>query len=144
MKRIKKPLRHIAAMAVMVVSWAALPLSVDAAAPTVMHDDGAFVRLVGSPADGTAKFQYGWADGTLASAAAGYWVGLYDVTNSHYEWAFDTGSVDLPDQLFKNARPTADLPNGEYKVVFFVRGTYGPATNIAEIEFPFTVSNSSM
>ena len=39
MKRIKKPLRHIAAMAVMVVSWAALPLSVDAAAPTVMHDD---------------------------------------------------------------------------------------------------------
>jgi hypothetical protein len=28
--------------------------------------------------------------------------------------------------------------------VFFVRATYGPATNIAEIELPFVVSNSGM
>jgi hypothetical protein len=108
------------------------------------YDDGAFVRLVGNPADGTAKFQYGWAGSSPSSLAAGYWVGLYDVTNSHYVWVFDTGATDQPDRLLRNALPTADLANGEYKAVFFVRATYGPATNIAEIELPFVVSNSGM
>ena len=116
-----------------------------AAMPTVVQDDGAFVRLLGNPADGTAKFQYGWSDSTLASdEAAGYWVGLYDVTNSQYLWADDTGPIDVPDRLFHNAKPTAYLPNGEYKVVFFVRDAYGPASNVAEIELPFTVDNSMM
>jgi hypothetical protein len=50
--------------------------------------------------------------------------------------------MDLPDRFFRNARPTAELPNGDYKVVFFVRGTYEPATNISVIELPFTVSHS--
>ncbi len=40
------------------------------------------MRLLGNPADGTAKFQYGWEESTDASDAARYWVGLYDVTNS--------------------------------------------------------------
>ena len=112
-----------------------------AATPSILEDDGAFVRLLGSPTEGTAKFQFGWTGSTPASDAAGYWVGLYDVTNSHYEWSFDTGPKDLPESFFRNARPTADLPSGEYKVVFFVRASYEPATNIAEIEFPFTVNN---
>jgi hypothetical protein len=30
------------------------------------------VRLVGNPSDGTAKFQFGWAESTPSSAAAGY------------------------------------------------------------------------
>ncbi|MFM8794664.1 MAG: hypothetical protein ACKOFF_07260 [Acidimicrobiales bacterium] len=144
MKKNKRRLR-IAAAAVAAGALGALaPAVTNAAVPTMMQDDGAYVRLLGSPADGTAKFQFGWSASTPASAAAGYWVGLYDVTNSHYEWAYDTGAVDLPDEFFRNARPTADLPNGNYKVVFFVRAGYGPATNISEIEFPFTVTNSMM
>ena len=129
--------------AVVVASVAvATPSMISAATPRVATDDGAFVKLLGNPADGTAKFQFGWDESTPASGAAGYWIGLYDVTNSHYEWSSDTGPIDLPDSFFRNARPTADLPNGDYKVVFFVRGTYEPATNLAEIELPFTVSNS--
>ena len=116
--------------------------TVTAAPPVVSTDDGAFVRLLGNPADGTAKFQFGWEEGSAASDAAGYWVGVYDVTNTHYEWSFDTGPTDLPDGFFRNAKPTVDLPNGDYKVVFFVRGTYGPETNLAEIELPFDVTNS--
>jgi len=118
------------------------PHMVSAATPVVSEDDGAYVRLTGNPADGTVKFQFGWGESTPASGAAGYWIGVYDVTNSHYVWSFDTGPTDLPDAFFRNAKPTADLPNGEYKVVYFVRATYGPATNISEIELPFTVSNS--
>lgn len=116
------------------------PSATQAAPPVVATDDGAFVRLVGNPADGTAKFQYGWMKSTPASDAAGYWIGLYDVTNSQYVWVFDTGAMDLPDQFFRNALPTPYLEDGEYKVVFFVRETYNePVSNIAEIELPFTV-----
>jgi len=113
-----------------------------AAPPSVVQDDGAFVRMLGNPADGTAKFQFGWSASTPASDAAGYWIGIYDVTNSHYVWWMDTGPVDLPSALTRNAKPTPDLPNGEYKVVFFVRAGYEPTTNISEIELFFTVTNS--
>lgn len=138
----RKLLRRSIAAVLAVASVAITSSSITkAATPIVAPNEGAFVRLLGSPSDGTAKFQFGWAGSTPASDAAGYWVGLYDVTNSHYEWSFDTGPVNLPDSFFRNARPTADLPSGEYKVVFFVRASYEPATNIAEIELPFTVNN---
>lgn len=142
MKMNKLTLTAVSVTAAAVCIGLTLPAATHAATPVVAQDDGAFVRLVGNPADGTAKFQFGWRDETAASEAAGFWVGLYDVTNSHYEWSFDTGAVALPDEIFRNARPTSYLPNGEYKVVFFVRGTYGPATNISEIELPFTVKSS--
>lgn len=126
------------------LTGALLPGTARAGQPSVMNDDGAYVRVLGNPADGTLKFQFGWSASTPASAAAGYWVGVYDVTHSHYVWSGDTGPVDLPDEYFRNARPTAELPNGDYKIVYFVRGTYGPATNISEIEFPFSVTGSGM
>jgi hypothetical protein len=120
------------------------PATVSAAPPVVVQDNGAYVRLVGNPAEGTAKFQFGWAAGTPASAAAGYWIGIYDVTNSHYVWATDTGPVPLPSALLENAKPTTKLANGDYKVVLFVRATYDdPVTNISAIEVPFTVARSN-
>lgn len=115
-----------------------------AATPVVIEDDGAYVRLVGNPADGTAKFQFGWEASTPASAAAGYWIGIYDVTNSHYVWSYDTGPIDLPDQFMRNVKPTPDLHNSQYKVVLFVRASYSePVTNLAEIDLPFSVTNST-
>jgi len=112
-----------------------------AAPPIIERDNGAYVRLVGNPADGTAKFQFGWDASTPASDAAGYWIGLYDITNSRYIWVTETGPVPLPDALFLNAKPTPELPNGDYKVVLFVRATYNePVTNISAIELPFTVN----
>ena len=139
MKKITRTIRGAAAAALVAGIGIAGPGAEHASAPRVMTDHGAYVRLVGNPLDGTAKFQFGWAASTPASAAAGYWIGVYDVTNSHYVWSFDTGPVDLPAQYFHNARPTPELHDAEYKVVFFVRGAYGPATNLAEIEMPFTV-----
>ena len=110
-------------------------------------DDGAFVRIVGDPSYGTVKFQYGWSAGTeVASDAVGYWVGVYDITRSTYVWVMatdDKGAMDLPDQFFRNARPTIELRDGEYKVNFFVRDSYGdPVTNVAEIELEFSVTRA--
>jgi hypothetical protein len=142
MKRIMRAtLGAVAAATLLSVGGAAVT---SAAPPVVAQDSGAFVRLVGNPSDGTAKFQFGWTESTPSSAAAGYWVGIYDVTNSQYVWNFDTGPVSLPSELTRNAKPTPNLPNGEYKVVFFVRATYtDPVTNIAVIELPFTVSRTT-
>ena len=87
MKKHRNKLQRLALSAAIVAGpLVAAPFGADAAAPTVMNDEGAYVRLVGNPADGTAKFQFGWAASTPASDAAGYWVGLYDVTRSHYVW----------------------------------------------------------
>lgn len=145
MKNIKRSVRVAVATAISVGIGVGAPAVTYAAKPQIATNYGAFVRVLGSPDDGTIKFQYGWYDETAASDAAGYWVGLYDVTHSHYVWSFDTGPAEMPDQLMRNAIPTAELPNGEYKVVFFVRDTYGePTTNIAEIEYPITVDNSMM
>jgi hypothetical protein len=140
MKRIMRATVSAVAVGTMLVVGGPVTTSM-AAPPTVEVDNGAYVRLLGNPTAGTAKFQFGWYASTPASDAAGYWIGLYDVTNSRYVWVSDTGPVALPDALFINARPTPDLPNGDYKVVLFVRATYDePVTNIAEIELPFTVN----
>lgn len=45
----------------------------------------------------------------------------------------------LGEEFSMNARPMADLADGEYKVVLFLRASYEPEVNIAEIEVPFTV-----
>lgn len=143
MKSIKQYVRIVVASAITTGVLIAGPTISHAAQPVVQTDDGAFVKLLGNPAEGTAKFQFGWTSNSAASDAAGYWVGLYDVTHSHYVWSFDTGATDQPEHLLRNARPTSELPSGEYKVVFFVRETYTePVTNISEIELPFMVINS--
>lgn len=143
MKRFKFLLKSVAVVATLIGSGLVDPTVTSAKSPVVENDHGAFVRIVGNPSDGTIKFQYGWSSSTPASDAKGYWIGVYDVTHSTYLWSSDTGAIALPDQLLRNAHPTSELPEGEYKVVFFVRGSYaGPVTNISEIELPFVVDYS--
>ena len=157
MKNIKHTLRRTVAVAIIAGVGLASPAVTNAAPPLIQKDrgfvviekdQGAFVRITGDTSYGTIKFQYGWSANTPASAdAVGYWVGVYDITNSHYEWVIATdgaGAMEFPDAYFKNALPTSGLANGEYKVNFFVRNAYGePATNVAEIELPFSVTNSA-
>lgn len=145
MKKAQNSIRGMIAASIALGVGMASPSVTHAAPPRIVTDDGAFVRITGNPMDGTIKFQYGWLHDTAASDAAGYWIGVYDITRSEYVWAVDTGARELPEQLFRNAHPTAELPDGDYKVVFFVRDTYqGPVTNIAEIEAPFSVDTSMM
>lgn len=145
MRSNRRRVRKLVAVATVIGISLAGSSMAQAVRPSVTTDDGAFVRMLGNPTDGTVKFQFGWASSTVASDAAGYWVGVYDVTNSKYIWNSDTGPVDLPDQLKRNGRPTTELPDGRYKVVFFVRETYvQPVMNLAEIEVPFIVDNGDM
>lgn len=153
MKNIPYMIRRATALVAVAGVGLASPAAATAAPPiekvhstALGTDDGAFVRVVGDPSYGIVKFQYGWSVGTEAAReAVGYWVGVYDITRSTYVWVMatdDKGAMDLPDQFFRNARPTTELRAGEYKVNFFVRDSYGePVTNVAEIELEFTVDS---
>ena len=139
-------MRRLVAIAIVAGATMASPAITNAAPPLIQKDrgfvtveveNGAFVRITGDTSYVTIKFQYGWSSETdAAEFAAGYWVGVYDVTRSKYVWSSDTGPIETPDQLFRNAIPTYGLLNGEYKVVFFVRSSYetNPYTNVAEID----------
>ena len=157
MRNLTQTIRRVVAVAVITGAGLASPSVTNAAPPLIQKDrgfvviekdQGAFVRITGDTSYGTIKFQFGWSADTPASAGAvGYWVGVYDVTNSHYEWVIatdDAGAMEFPDAYFKNAIPTWGLANGQYKVNFFVRNSYDePVTNVAEIELPFSVTNSA-
>lgn len=157
MKNIKHTLRRTIAVAIIAGVGLVSPTVTHAAPPagtTIIGsyatgtENGAYVRILGDPGDGTLRFQYGWSKGTDASSLAkGYTFGLYDITNSTYilkEYFPKAGEdiyVNQLSQLFKNGPTLPKLPNGDYKVNFFVRKTYTPSvTNVAAIEVPFTVN----
>jgi hypothetical protein len=102
--------------------------------PQAIGDKGAYIRIDGIW-NGDVKVKYGWLRGTPASAAAGYWFGIYDVENSHYVGAFDTGALGYPVKELSNEF-TTHLPKGSYKLVLFVRaGGYPDApTNIVALD----------
>lgn len=144
MRKMKRIIQTVVSTVAIAGVMVTNPVATNAMRPVIENDEGAFVRIVGNPSDGTVKFQYGWSTGSNASRdAVGYWVGVYDITRSTYVWVMatdDMGAMDFPDQFFRNARPTTELQDGEYKVNFFVRDSYGdPVTNVAEIELEFTV-----
>ena len=162
MKNIKHTLRRTVAVAIIAGVGLASPAVTTAAPPAgtkiigayaLGQDHGAYVRILGDPGDGTLRFQYGWNKGTDASDdAIGYWLGIYDVTNSRYYWPAAPDSPesgydpDLPEQFFRNGPILPKLPNGQYKVNFFVRNYYDDpsnefdeTTNVSVIEVPFTV-----
>ena len=60
MKKILSVILVLGILAVLVGSFSTVAASV----PVVTEDNGAYVRVVGDPSEGTVKFQYGWNEGT--------------------------------------------------------------------------------
>jgi hypothetical protein len=123
----------------------------DAAPPTMAAvDNGAYVILGSPPSSGDLSFRYGWK--TLAqfpSPPVGYWLGIYDKTNSHYVWATENplpplngsspGASIMNSVDFEYSDEATPLPPGDYYVNFFVRSSYAPADNAPVISLEFTV-----
>jgi hypothetical protein len=148
----KKTLSVILAL-VMALTLVIGPFSTASAASTpaqtifqvqrIVQNHGAYVMLRGIPVSGAIKFDYGWTElNQFASPAVGYFLGLYNVTQSHYEWSFDQQfTMPVPNgtigwkSLDLSFADTSTLSPGDYKIVFFVRGSYGPpVTNVASID----------
>jgi hypothetical protein len=98
-------------------------------------NNGAYVDIHGNSVKGRITFEYGWNKNQFASPPVGYWIGIYDVTNSHYEWAVEKVFDKKAPRKLKQVSTTRNLEPGEYKIVFFVRGSYTPdVTNLAVID----------
>lgn len=85
-------------------------------------------------------FKFGWNNSKqFEHTPVGYWLGIYDVTNSHYLWGDNFPlPEDDPKMLKLSYTDTSDFTSGnEYSVNFFVRYRYGPAYNVAVIEVHF-------
>lgn len=126
---------------------------VHAAPPTgAANDNGAYVLLQQPPEQGGLSFRFGWNNtDKFEGPVEGYWLGLYDVTNSHYVWVSETllspldagapGVSTLERANFEYDDPESQLPPGDYLINFFVRSDYStvPVTNNAVVQLEFSV-----
>jgi hypothetical protein len=143
-----------AALLAMFVACSFLGISTEARAAgqrgTVI-DNGAYVTLGKTPTSTSGvEFNYGWNNSNqFAAPAVGYFIGIYDVTNSQYVWSSDNLlpqlSAPTPGQFSWSSinvryADVGSLPPGDYFINFFVRSSYAfPVTNAAEVVLPFTV-----
>jgi hypothetical protein len=101
---------------------------------------GAYVIVTNLEA-GRLDFMYGWNNSkAFEPTAVGYWIGVYDVTDSHYEWTYDTGQLPTTPKMLKlwSIDETELISGHDYYINFFVRATYGPETNTATLILEFT------
>lgn len=87
-------------------------------------------------------FLYGWKNSTtFTSPPVGYWIGVYDVTDSTYVWAGDHElSGPAPRVLLLRSINESSLISGhQYYINFFIRDSYGPpATNVVVLTLSLT------
>ncbi len=105
----------------------------------VQPSGGAYV-IVTRLAPGELAFNYGWNNANhFASPPVGYYIGVYDITASHYLSESDN-PVDPGLKMIKRKYlETKIIPGNEYYINFFVRDSYQKGvTNVTEIQVKFT------
>lgn len=110
-------------------------------------DSLVIVRPAGGPyvivtnlALGDLDFKYGWNNAMqFENPALGYWVGVYDNTESHYLWVeAEVLSEPNPKMLKMESFDTELISGHSYTINFFIRDSYGdPVTNVSEIQLNF-------
>jgi len=136
-------------MALMLVICFVIPVS---AAPgeqngnslhVIQPAGGAYV-IVTKLAPDVLDFKYGWNNSEqFESPALGYWIGVYDVTASHYVWAeenvFDSDEQNPKMLKLKSLDETTLISGHEYVINFFVRDNYsGSVTNVTIVQVYYT------
>lgn len=114
---------------------------------SVVQPSGGPYVIVTKLDTGHLEFNYGWNNSKqFESDALGYWIGVYNVTDSHYEWGGFENQLSDPNPKMLKLKESLDLVNmesgKEYKIVFFVRDAYDGSgngvSNVSEIEVFFT------
>lgn len=143
-KRLRATLAAATCLAVL-AGGPASALPTPPAMPPAVTDNGAYVVLGKNPGTGPIEFKFGWNTiNQFYAPPSGYWIGIYDVTRSHYVWADETQFRQLPvgtqvteklELQYKD--PVGGLAPGEYCINFFVREN--PSANVAVVQLFFTV-----
>lgn len=89
---------------------------------------------------GVLDFKYGWNNTKhFENPPVGYWIGVYDNTDLHYEWVEAPVFTQAAPKMLKSWSLDTPLISGHgYIINFFVRYTYSPTVlNCAEIQVYF-------
>ncbi len=91
----------------------------------VQPGGGAYVIVTELTAD-NLSFNYGWNNAkAFESAPVGYWIGVYDITDSHYVWVSEFPLSPTPKLLKLASLDETDMISGhDYAINFFVRGSF--------------------
>jgi hypothetical protein len=110
----------------------------------VQPGGGAYV-IVTNLEPGDLDFNYGWNNSSnFASAALGYWLGVYDITGSTYVWSSENQFTEPDPKMLKlSSLDTSTLVSGhDYAINFFVRDAYNESgqgtSNVTEVQVYFT------
>lgn len=91
---------------------------------------GAYV-IVTNVENGLLEFNYGWNNADkLEFAPLGYYIGVYNITEGHYVWAYDLVFTDPASKLMKLRQATDIIPGNEYVINFFVRDHFADPSDI--------------
>ena len=104
---------------------------------------GAYV-IVTELDTGVLHFKYGWNNAKqFESPALGYWIGVYDITDSNYVWATENMFPEPNPKMIKLVSMDTPIISGhEYYINFFVRDLYNAlgqgVSNVTEVILLFT------
>lgn len=102
----------------------------------MVYPSGGPYIIVTNLEPGDLDFNYGWNNAKqFENPALGYWIGVYDITESHYLWVVEEQFSDPnPKMLKMQSFDTELIPGHEYYINFFIRDSYSPdVTNVAEL-----------
>lgn len=123
-----------------------LPVSAEAGTQTgdslkIVYPSGGPYVIVTSLENSLVEFNYGWNNvDKLGFVPLGYFIGVYNVTESHYVWGEDVVFTEPASKLMKLNYAVELTPGDEYVINFFVRDYYGdPTTNGAILQVYFTM-----
>ena len=122
-----------------------LPVSAETGMQTgdslkIVYPSGGPYVIVTSLENSLLEFNYGWNNvDKLEFVPLGYFIGVYNVTESTQVWGEDIVFTEPASKIMKLYDTAELIPGDEYVVNFFVRDYYGyPTTNGVTLQVYFT------
>ncbi|MDF1617563.1 hypothetical protein [Petrocella sp. FN5] len=132
----KKILSMILVLALTVAMGFGLPVLAEAGIQTgdslkIVNPAGGPYVIVTNVENSLLEFNYGWNNADkLEFEPLGYYVGVYNLTKSHYEWVDEVVFTEAASKIMKLSQSTALIPGDEYVINFFVRDHYADPNDI--------------
>jgi hypothetical protein len=87
--------------------------------------------IVTNVENGLLEFNYGWNNvNKFEFEPLGYFVGVYNVSKSHYVWTDGLVFTEPASKLMKLSQATEIIPGDDYVINFFIRDHYADPNDI--------------
>ena len=122
---------------ILIIPTFAVPGELNGDSLIMVNPAGGAYIIVTNLEPGDLDFNYGWNNSkTFENPALGYWIGVYDHTESHYVWSEEIVFDDPNPKMMKLQSYDTELISGHhYTINFFIRDSV--ITNTVEMELGF-------